>query len=139
MAGSTNWRVMSSKTKPEPSELLWEPHVVAFFKDIPIRDVAVGACASTIYFVTKSGHLFSIGVPGTIPQPIHMHTNVCLTGRNDQGQLGVGDLGDDATSPLLVTGLAEHKYVIRTGTRTHACMHLETLGLHIEGSPPDFL
>jgi hypothetical protein len=63
LAGSVNWNVTSSKLKPEPSELLWEPHVLSFFKDIPIRDVAVGTCGSTITFVTQSGHVFAMGKP----------------------------------------------------------------------------
>lgn len=61
LAGSVNWNVMSSKQKPDPSELLWEPHVLSFFKDIPIRDVAMGPCGSTITFVAQSGHVFTMG------------------------------------------------------------------------------
>eukprot|EP00045_Choanoeca_perplexa_P015569 m.197804 g.197804 ORF g.197804 m.197804 type:complete len:458 (-) comp17027_c0_seq1:75-1448(-) len=98
LAGSVNWNVMSSKQKPDPSELLWEPHVLSFFKDIPVRDVAIGVCASTVTFVTKSGHVFTMG-------------------RNDQGQLGLGD-DTEAKTPLLVDGMAQHKIVqAASGTR----------------------
>lgn len=77
ICGSLNWDLMGRKdkrvnTKPRKVEPAWEPQIVGALSGVRITDIIAGPSATHSFFISDDGKLFGLG-------------------RNEQGQLGLGN------------------------------------------------
>lgn len=101
-SGATDWEDVGRKTTalPRSPNTIWKPVRLAALKDVKV--VAVSSGPSSV-------HMFAVADDG----------KVYGWGRNEKGQLGLGDT-KDRKCPALVTALSDYKIVKAATGKNHS-------------------
>lgn len=121
ICGSLNWDLMgrsdkranSSKrvnSKARKVEPAWEPQIIGALSGVRVTDILSGPCATHTFFITDEGRLFGLG-------------------RNEQGQLGLGNTKrqDGATE---VPFFKNMKVIGAAGGKAHSIILTEDDGAY---------
>lgn len=100
--GATDWDDVGRKTAalPRSPNTIWSPVRLAALVDVQLESVSTGPAAAHQFAVTNEGKVYAWG-------------------RNEKGQLGLGDL-KDKRCPTLVEALDGYRIVSCTAGRNHS-------------------
>ncbi|ESO04865.1 hypothetical protein HELRODRAFT_154695 [Helobdella robusta] len=121
ISGGTNWDMTGRKQPPKTSQLtstagrnLYGPHRVSVLKGVPIRTIASGCLACHSVVITSEGKIYSWG-------------------RNDFGQLGLGDK-DRRDVPTLIESFSSLNIVKVACGKSHTLFLVDTGSVFAAGS-----
>jgi len=101
-SGATDWKDVGRKTGdlPKSPNTQWTPVRLAKLKDVNVRAVNTGCCSAFVMAISDEGEVYAWG-------------------RNEKGQLGLGDT-DDRKVPTLVSELTGHDVVSVSTGKNHS-------------------
>jgi len=101
-SGATDWEEVGRKTGalPRSENTIWRPMRLKALQDIKVVAVSTSSCSVHMFAITDMGHVYGWG-------------------RNEKGQLGIGD-AKDRKCPTLVKELTGHKVVSAATGRNHS-------------------
>ena len=101
-SGATDWDEVGRKTGalPRSENTIWRPMRLKALVDVKVVAVSSSSCSVHMFAVTDEGHVYGWG-------------------RNEKGQLGIGD-AKDRKCPTLVKELTGHKVVSVATGRNHS-------------------
>ncbi|XP_060578090.1 protein RCC2-like [Ruditapes philippinarum] len=105
ISGGTNWDLIGRKQVPKEAKNkggpnLWRPHRIADFSDVKIRTIVSGCCSTHSFLIDTEGKVYAFG-------------------RNEKGQLGVGNL-NRVDKPTIVDCLSGYNIVDAACGRNHS-------------------
>jgi len=100
--GATDWDEVGRKTTslPRSKNTIWSPKRLAALADIKVEFVTSGPCSVHMFAITETGAVYAWG-------------------RNEKGQLGLGDT-KDRKCPTLVNALSGYRIVKAATGRNHS-------------------
>jgi len=101
--GATDWEDVGRKTTalPRSANTVWKPRRLEALKDVDVVAVSSGCSSVHMFAVTEDGSVYGWG-------------------RNEKGQLGLGDTKDRKVPAKLEEGLAGHKVVRAATGKNHS-------------------
>jgi alpha-tubulin suppressor-like RCC1 family protein len=101
-SGATDWDEVGRKTTslPRSKNTVWNPKRLAALADVKVEFVSSGPCSVHMFAITDEGAVYAWG-------------------RNEKGQLGLGDT-KDRRCPTLVNSLSGHRVVKAATGKNHS-------------------
>merc|ERR1712110_844648 len=101
-SGATDWEEVGRKTGalPRSENTIWRPMRLKALQDVKVVAVSTSSCSVHMFAISDIGHVYGWG-------------------RNEKGQLGVGD-AKDRKCPTLVKELTGHRVVSVVTGRNHS-------------------